>query len=110
MFLTATAVIAAVLGVGSFALAEKYHVPEEYVIAAGIGLLFIWLVGRRFRSRLRQPSFLMFFLLWLVIHTAGSVLVVFTFNLLIGVEFTMIELAIGCVLAHLLFGQPSGSR
>ncbi len=110
IFLTAAAVIAAALGVGSLLLAEKYHVPKEFWFAAVIGLGFIWIVGRHFRSKLRQPSFLMFFFLWLVIHTVGSVLMGFMFNLLVAEEFTMVELAIGCVLAHLLFGQPGSSR
>jgi len=104
LLLFAGALVFIALGICSFLLAEKHHVPKEFVFAAGIGLGFIWVVGRHFRSKLRHPTFLIFFLLWVATHTAGSVLVLFTFNLIVLLEFTVAELAIGYVVAYLLLG------
>jgi hypothetical protein len=105
LLLVVSALLLAGLGVGSFALGEKYHLPKEWGIALWIGLGFIWVVGRRFRSKLREPFFVPFFLLWLVVHTVGSVVALFNFTLLSVVPFTVIELAIGFASARWLFGR-----
>src|SRR5580704_2989904 len=66
--LVASAIILAALGVGSFAVADRHDVTPAWIFAGWLGIAFVVVVGRSFRSQLRRPLFLAFFAGWLAAH------------------------------------------
>ena len=86
------------LGVSSFVLAERNSLPTQWIFAGWVGLVFAALMVRIFtrtperRSLLRLPFFVPFLIAWLVIHTAGTIIVIRAFNILATVPFTILEL------------------
>src|SRR5437773_12577269 len=66
LFGCAFAVIA--LGVGSFALADRYHISSPAVVLGWMGVGFLALVPQDFRSLLNRTSFLLFVMGWLSVY------------------------------------------
>lgn len=103
LLLTGAAFLATGVGLASFALAARYHLPKSWIFALWTGLGFIWVIGRRYRALLRRPLFFLYLVGWLVIHTAGSVWALFNCGLPGLWEFTLLELFLGFLGVHLLF-------
>ena len=110
MLLVGSALIVAGLGVGSFALSEKYDVPPVWMFALWIGLGFIAVVGGSLRSKFRQPLFVVFFVGWLAVHTLVTLLVIKLFTILWVWPTSIVELWIGYAIALWLFGLPSKDK
>ena len=103
LLLVVAASIVALLGFGSLELGRKYHIPWEWNCAAGMGLLFVWMLGQRLRSKLRQPFFFPFFAASLATYVLGSVIVIRSFPILLLVPFTALVYGIACTFAPRLF-------
>jgi hypothetical protein len=106
LLLAGSALLVAGLGVGFFALADRYHIPPVWIFALGIGGGFIVAVGRSLRSKFRQPLFVVFFVAWLVIHTLVTLLVIKFLTILWVWPASFLELWIGYAVAFWLFGLP----
>jgi hypothetical protein len=106
----AAALVVAGLGFGSFVLGDTYHVPPGWIFSAWVAAGFIVTVGWRLRSRLKQPFFVPFLLVWLVLHVIGTILVVRRFTILGIWPFTLLECWIGLAVTYWLFGLPTRNR
>jgi Na+-transporting NADH:ubiquinone oxidoreductase subunit NqrE len=104
--LPCTAIAVAVLGVAAFWTADSYGFSPAWVFAVGSGLAFFLTVGWGYRSKLRSPSFVTFFLAWMFVHVAVFLLVLGWQGFLYYLPLVIVELWIGYTVAIWLFGPP----
>lgn len=98
------------LGVGSFALSDRYHLSDVWVFATWIGIFFVLVIGRSLRSKFRHPMFVAFFIVWLAIHITVIFIVLKYLTILFVYPFIFLDLWIGYALAFWLFGLPSKDK
>lgn len=104
--LLASAIILIALGVLSFLLAERYNVPGFNVLLVWMGVAFIAVVGKDFRSSFKSPLFVSFFIAWLFVHLALSAVFLLYFSFTEWILASVLELALGYFLSHKLFNLP----
>lgn len=93
-----------------FWLADELALGPDWAFGVGMGLVFLWVVGRGYRSKLRDPAFIAFFTAWLVIHIAVFLLVLRRLGFLYYIPLVPLELWVGYYVAILRFGPPSPSK
>ena len=97
--LVGTALLVVVFGLGPYA-----------AMGMGMGLVFLWAVGRGNRSKLRDPAFIAFFIVWLAVHVVLFLVVLKQLGLAYHVPFALLDLWAGYYVAMLHFGPPVRSK
>lgn len=92
--------------VGSFLLAEYYHVNYAFVFFAWNSILLLPIVGSDFRKQLRKPSFMIFFLGWMVIHGFTIVGLTKWADGVYWIPVIFLELFVGYFIAYFFFDVP----
>jgi len=108
--LVASALILAALGVGSFAVADKYDVTPAWIFGGWLGIAFVVVVGRSFRSQLRRPLFLAFFAGWLATHVLLMLLAMTYLTFPSWVPLIFLELLVGYAAAFRIFRPQSAVK
>jgi hypothetical protein len=93
-----------------FWVAEELRLGTDSAFGAGMGLVFLWAVGRGYRSKFRDPTFISFFLAWLAIHITIFLLVLRYLGFLYYIPFAALELWAGYHVAIQRFGPPIRSK
>jgi hypothetical protein len=93
-------------GVGSFWLAEDYHVNPAWVFFAWNSIFLIPLVWGDFRSLLKKPYFIVFLIGWMVLHGLTIVGLMRWVSALYWIPILGVELFIGYFAAYSLFDVP----
>jgi Na+-transporting NADH:ubiquinone oxidoreductase subunit NqrE len=104
--LVGCAILAAAVAVGSFMLSEKYRFPATAVFALWIGGGFVAVVGWSLRSRLKRPTFALFFAAWLIAYIVVTLAAIRFLKVFWLFPVTFLELWIGYALAFWLSGPP----
>src|SRR5690242_4311881 len=73
--LVGAALLLIVAGGSAFLFADKYHVSRAWVFAAWSAIFFFLIIGWGYRRRFCEPSFISFFLIWTILHSAVFLLV-----------------------------------
>jgi|SRR6188768_3717902 len=97
-----------VVGVGAFWIGDIYHINPAWIFFGWNSIFAIPVLWKPFRRYMKRPGFLVFFLLWLVIH--GAILATMTFWLPVVFWALIIlpELTAGFLVADRIFGySPS---
>jgi hypothetical protein len=110
VLLVGTALLVAVFGLGVFWLADNFRLGTGSAFAVLVGPLFLVIVGRGYRSKLRDPGFIAFLLAWLIIHVAVFLLVLKYLGLLYYAPVVFLELWAGYALVIPRFGPPTRSE
>ena len=95
-------------GGAAFVLADKYHISDAWIFAGCASLTLFAIVGWPYRSQFRNPTFVKFFVVWLLVHVFVFLLVLGYLGLLYYFPFLALELWIGYAIAIRLFGHPPG--
>jgi hypothetical protein len=70
VLLLAASLFVAITGTAAFWMADEHSVNPTWLFAAGAAVLFFLVVGWGYRRKFRDPSFVSFFLAWLLVHVA----------------------------------------
>ena len=105
--LIASALLVCVVGVGAFWIADDYQADTRWVFFGLNAIGFIVVVGRKFPNQWKTPSFILFFIVWLVGHGIVATQVAASLPILYWLPVFGVELFIGFVAAYLLFGVPT---
>ena len=112
VLLVGVGLIVCVIGVASFILAEIFRVNPVWVFFAGNSILMIPMFVREFHGYWKKPAFMIFFLVWMVVHGFVVVCLMRWVSLIYWPVFILLDLSAGFVTAHWLFGvalnQKSG--
>jgi hypothetical protein len=104
LFVCAFVVIA--LGLGSFLLADRCHIPSFAIVLGWVGVGFLANVVRDFRSLLRRPLFLFFFMGWLPVYLVVWAVTWLYLSLTEWAIVMVLQLAVGYWLVHRIFKVP----
>jgi hypothetical protein len=106
LLLVSSALLVCVVGVASFLVADAYHVSPLWPFLAYSSLALILAVGRNksFRDHWKRPAFIVFFIVWLVVHAAVVTLLLAWVSMVYLLPLICVELFVGFFFAHLLFG------
>jgi hypothetical protein len=105
--LVASAIIVCVIGVGAFWIAGDSGTGPLWVFFGLNAIGFIVVVGRKFRKHWNTPSFILFFLAWLLLHGIVATMLAASLPILYWLPIFGVELFVGFLAAYLLFGAPS---
>jgi len=105
LLLFGIALMVCVFGVGSFLVADQYHIDDNWLISAWASFLIIPLFVRAFRGNLKRPFILPFLMALTVSHTLVCVgLMRWQVPLLFWLPIFILEFGLGAWAAHLFFG------
>lgn len=104
LLLIGSALLITVVGVGSFLLADAYHVRLAWVMSFWFCFAFIAVLGWNVRDQFRSRSFIAFFCLWTVIHVVLMLALWKFVNLIYWFPLIFVELVVGFMLANRFFG------
>jgi len=110
ILLVCSALLLAALLTGAFVIADSYHVSILWVFAAWASVLFLVVVGWRYRSKFTSPAFAAFFLAWTLVHALLYAWVLSYLGFLYYIPLSSLELWIGYTVAIWLFGPPPHKR
>lgn len=110
LLLIGAALLVCVLGVGAFAVADAYHINPAWVFFGWNSILLIPVVGGDFRTKFKQPRFVLFFLVWMAVHGALVVWLMRALSIEVWMLAMAIELAIGYFVAFLVFGEEETAQ
>jgi len=110
VLLVSSAILVCVIGVGAFWIADDYHANKLWVFFGLNAIGFIVVVGRKFPNHWQTPSFILFFMAWLVVHGIVAVTLAASLPILYWLPIFGVELFIGFFAAYLLFGVPLDRR
>ena len=102
--LFACALGTAALGVGAFALAERFHVKPAWVFGCIVSLGFFLPVIRDFRGNFRSIPFALFSVAWAILHGIVFVVVMTYWGWVQWFVALVVELFLFHVLIDWLFG------
>jgi hypothetical protein len=108
--LVGSALLLAVLGIGTFALGDKYRVSPVWIMGLWLGILFVAAIGRHFRAKFRRPLFMVFFIAWFSMHLLIMLLAMSFLVFPLWIPLIFLELWIGYALAFRLFGLPPDKK
>jgi hypothetical protein len=106
LLLFASAILVCVIGVNAVLFAEDHHANKLSIFFGLNAIGFIAVVGRKFPKYWRNPLFILFFLVWLVVHGIVSATLATTLPILYWPPIFAAELFVGFLAAYLLFGVP----
>ena len=89
------ALLICVGGVGSFLLADKYHVDPKWIAVALNSLVLIPIVARRFRRGMASHILIPFVLIWMLCHGFLATYLTMRVRLTFWLPVFMAELALG---------------
>ena len=98
------ALLVVIAGCGSFLIADIYHVRPVWVFLGWNSIALIPAAGRQYRGHFRKPSFVAFFVLWMVIHGAVVVSLMRWVHVIYWIPLIGLELFLGFLTVDLLFG------
>jgi hypothetical protein len=109
--LLGSSLLVVILGIGSFFLADRYHVDLIWPILGWISLGFFAALGWDYRREFRTAAFTSFFLSWVLLHSLVFVLVLGYLSWIYYIVAVPLELFAFYASASLLFGlKPPGRR
>ena len=108
--LVASAMLVCVIGVGAFWIATDYQADTRWVFFGLNSIGFVAIVGRKFPNHWKTPSFILFFMGWLVIHGIVAITLAASLPVLYWLPIFGVELFVGFLTAYLLFGVPIDRR
>jgi hypothetical protein len=106
LLLVASAIIVCIIGVGAFWIAGDSHTGPLLVFFGLNTIGFTGVVARKFPNRWKTPSFILFFLAWLLLHGIVATMLAASVPILYWLPIFGVELFIGFLAAYLLFGVP----
>jgi hypothetical protein len=106
ILLFGAAVLVCLIGGGVALAFEIYHISQAWFFSAWSSIFLVPLVGKEFRSYFRKPDFIVFFAVWMCVHGATVVGMIAWAPLLLWPLILLLELAVGFLAAHRLFGFP----
>jgi len=106
VLLLAASLFVAITGTAAFWMADEHSVNPTWLFAAGAAVLFFLVVGWGYRRKFRDPSFVSFFLAWLLVHVAVYLFVLIYLGFLYYHPVVVLELWIGYTIAIWQFGPP----
>jgi len=110
VLLAGAALIIVVISVGSFILADIFHVNPGWVFLAGNSIAMIPLFARNFRGQLKRASFLAFLAGWAVVHGLLVLALMLWAPLLYWIPALGLEMFAGYIAARLLFGVAASPK
>jgi len=110
LFLVVVALVVCIVAVSSFVFAQIFHVNPIWIFFAGNSILMIPMFVREFRAFWKDPAFIAFFLVWMIVHGLLIVCLMRWSELAFWPVFILLELSAGFVTAHWLFGVPLNTR
>jgi hypothetical protein len=110
LLLVGSALLLIGAGAGSFLLADELRLSVALPFGFWLGISFVASVAKIFRSRLREPHFILYLIVWGASYVAGFILVVRRFTMLAALPYIALNLFVGIFIAFLLFGIPPGLR
>jgi hypothetical protein len=108
LLLVASAIIVCIIGVGAFWIAGDSHKGLLWVFFGLNTIGFAFVVGRKFPKHWKSPSFVFFFLAWLLLHGIVATTLAASVPFLYWLPIFGVELFVGFLAAYLLFGVPDG--
>ena len=110
--LVVTALVVCVLGLSSMIGADIYHISEIWPAMAWFSVLFIPTIAPTFRDKAlwKRPSFLLFFVLWMIAHAVIVACLIKWVALLYWFPLICLEAFVGYLIAHTLFGVLPSSQ
>lgn len=105
--LIGAALVVCVVGGAAFWLAEDYHVNPAWIFFAGNSILLIPLVGGEFRKQFAKPSFIVFFVFWMIMHGLTVLALMRWVDVLYWIPLLGVELFAGYFVAHSVFNVPA---
>jgi len=108
LLLLGASLFVALAGTSVFWVADEHHVNPGWLFAIGSAILFSVVVGRGYRRKFRDPTFVSFFLAWLFLHVVIYLLVLGYLGFLYYIPIAVLELWIGYTIAIWQFGPPRG--
>jgi len=103
VLLVGAALLVCAIGVGSFWIADEYHVNPAWVFVAGNSILLVPIFVRDFRTQLKKPSFVAYLVAWAVIHGLFVATLMRWFSIAAMIPFLAIELTSGYFVADYFF-------
>jgi hypothetical protein len=104
--LFASALTVVLIGVGSFALADQYHISYLALFFVWMGVGFIAKAVEDFRGLLKRPPFLLFVIAWLFIHLLVCAVSWAYLSLTEWASAVLLESILGYFSAHKIFKVP----
>jgi hypothetical protein len=96
-------------GVGAFWIGDIYHISPAWVFFAWNSIFAIPMLWKPFRPYFRKPLFLLFFLVWICIHGATVVGMIYWLPAGLWPPIMLVEIAAGFLVAKLFFGSHLSS-
>jgi hypothetical protein len=93
-----------------FWVADELRLGTYSAFGAFVGLVFLWAVGRGYRSKFGDPAFIAFFIAWLAVHVTVFLLVLKYLGFLYYYPVVLLEAWVGYTLAIQRFGPPTRSK
>ena len=93
-------------GLGCYILADKYGVPDTWVLFASLGVVSIVVIGRSVRSMFGHPLFIPYFAVWVVVQTAGTAVAFKDYGGIIAIPVALFLLFMGYFVTFQIFGVP----
>ena len=90
----------------AFWVADERHINPAWLFAGGAAVIFFLVVGWGYRRKFREPVFVSFFLVWMLVHVAAYVLVLGYLGFLWYIPIVVLELWVGYMIAIRQFGPP----
>lgn len=104
--LLASAILVCVIGVGAFWVATDYQADTRWIFFGLNGIGFVAVVARKFPNQGKDPSFILFFMVWLIAHGIIATTLAASLPILYWVPIFGVELFVGFLVADMMFGLP----
>jgi hypothetical protein len=91
---------------GAFWIGDTYHINPVWIFFAWNTIFAIPVLWKPFHSYLKRPGFVVFFLIWIVIHGATVAGMMFRLSIEFWPVVVLLELTAGFLVAQWLFGYP----
>jgi len=102
--LIGVALLICLVGIGSVILGDIYHVNPAWFFFGWNSLFLLPMLWREFRDHLRKPAFIVFFVVWMCAHGLTVLALMRWAPLTLWPFAILLELALGFLAAHYLFG------
>lgn len=112
VLLFAAGLLVCVLLLTGFWLTDKYHVDNAWSAVAWFSVVFIPTIAPTLRGKAlwKKPSFLLFFVFWMIAHAVIVTCLIKWVALLYWFPVICLEAFVGYLIANLLFGVVPSSE